>query len=78
MSVEQHRKKYGNNWRRLRNAYARQHPYCEECLKRGIKTPVEEIHHKVPLIEGGENEWDNLESLCASCHDKAHGRKEVK
>lgn len=67
-----HSKKYGNNWRRLRAAYAKAHPLCEECLKKGRLTPVEEVHHIVPLNRGGKNEWDNLMSLCQSCHTKIH------
>ena len=32
-----HDKKYGNNWRRIRALYVKQHPLCERCLK-------EELH----------------------------------
>ncbi len=65
-------RKYGNNWKRIRAAYVRGHPLCEECLKQGIVKPVEEVHHIIPLKAGGGNTFDNLVSLCKSCHMKAH------
>ena len=67
-----HSKKYGNNWRRIRAMYVKQHPLCEECLKQGKLVPVEEVHHIVPLSQGGNNKFSNLMSLCRSCHTKIH------
>ena len=61
-------KRYGAEWRKIRAAYIRQHPLCEECLKHGRLTPVQEVHHVVPLADGGTNDFDNLMSLCKSCH----------
>ena len=67
-----HDKKYGNNWRRIRALYVKQHPLCERCLKEGRITPVEEVHHIVPLSRGGTNQFSSLMSLCQSCHTKTH------
>lgn len=67
-----HDKKYGNNWQWIRALYVKQHPLCERCLKEGRITPVEEVHHIVPLSRGGTNEFSNLMSLCQSCHTKIH------
>ena len=67
-----HNKKYGNNWRRIRGLYVKQHPVCEMCLKEGKLIPVEEVHHIVPLLQGGSNKFSNLMSLCQSCHTKIH------
>ena len=61
-------KRYGSEWRKIRAAYIRQHPLCEECLKQGRLVPVEEVHHIVPLADGGTNDFSNLMSLCKSCH----------
>ena len=33
---------------------------------------TEEIHHKLPLSQGGTHEWSNLIALCRSCHAKIH------
>jgi len=66
------RKRYGRTWEKIRKLYADTHPFCEECFKRGIITPVEHVHHKLPLKEGGTNDFENLESLCKSCHRAIH------
>ena len=66
------RKKYGNNWRRLRNRYMSKHPLCERCLQEGRMTPATECHHVLPLKDGGLNVESNLMALCQSCHKKIH------
>ena len=48
------------------------HPLCEMCLKEGRLTPVDEVHHIVPISQGGTHARDNLMSLCRSCHTKIH------
>lgn len=63
-------KRYGRSWKRIRDRYIKTHPLCEECEKQGRLTPVEEVHHIIPLSRGGGNETSNLMSLCGSCHRK--------
>ena len=65
-------KKYGRAWKRIRDRYAAAHPLCEVCLKEGRLTPVDEVHHIVPISQGGTHARDNLMSLCRSCHTKIH------
>ena len=65
-------RKYGRAWKRIRDRYAMEHPYCERCLAEGRMTPMEEVHHIVPLSSGGTHERSNLMSLCQSCHTKMH------
>lgn len=65
-------KKYGRAWRRIRDQYVKAHLFCEECFKRGILAPVDEVHHIVPVSIGGTNNPSNLMSLCKSCHNKIH------
>ena len=67
-----HSKKYGREWKRIRDRYVKTHPLCEMCLKVGRYTPVEEVHHILPVIRGGTNAESNLMSLCKSCHNKIH------
>lgn len=69
------RKRYGRAWKRIRDSYAATHPLCEECLKHGIYTPTEEIHHKLPLSQGGTHDRDNLMALCKSCHARIHAER---
>ena len=68
-------KRYGRAWKRIRDRYVRKHPLCEQCLKEGRYVAAEEVHHIVPLSEGGSNEEKNLMSLCRSCHEKIHRKR---
>lgn len=63
-------KRYGRAWTRIRHRYANKHPLCEICLKEGRYKPVEEVHHILPLAEGGTHDESNLMSLCRSCREK--------
>ena len=67
-----HNKKYGREWKRIRARYVKAHPLCERCLAEGRLTPVEEVHHILPVNRGGSNAESNLMSLCRSCHNKIH------
>ena len=62
--------RYGSEWRKIRNRFIKEHPLCEECLKQDRLTPSKEVHHIVPLKNGGTNREDNLMALCKSCHSK--------
>ena len=65
-------RKYGRAWKRIRDRYASKHPLCERCLAEGRLTPVEEVHHEIPISQGGDHRESNLMSLCQSCHTKIH------
>lgn len=65
-------RKYGRAWKRIRDRYAAAHPLCEQCLKEGRLTSVEEVHHILPISQGGTHDASNLMSLCQSCHTKIH------
>ena len=69
------RRRYGRAWKRIRDSYAKTHPFCEECYKKGVLVPVEEVHHKLPLSEGGTHDRDNLVALCKSCHARIHAER---
>lgn len=66
------KKSYGRAWKRIRDRKIRENPLCEECFKAGIYKAAEEVHHILPLADGGTSERSNLISLCRSCHMKAH------
>lgn len=60
----------GSGWRHFRHAFIKvRGRRCERCGGRGRL----EVHHKVPLAEGGAK-WDvsNLEILCRRCHFDEH------
>lgn len=72
-------------WQNTREAYAKsQAGLCERCLKQGIVTPGEIVHHKkhitpkTILDPGVTLDFDNLELLCRKCHAEAHEKKSSK
>ena len=69
------RRRYGRAWKRIRDSYVQQHPLCEVCQKGGRLVATEEVHHKVPLSEGGTHARDNLIALCKSCHARIHAER---
>lgn len=61
-------------WRKCRDSYAASKYYvCERCGKAGTI-----VHHKIYITPANINDpnitlnWDNLELLCAACHNKEH------
>ena len=69
------RKRYDHAWRRIRAAYIASHPLCEECKRAGRLTPANEVHHVVPLTDGGTHDTTNLMSVCKSCHSSITARE---
>lgn len=64
--------RYGKAWQLARKKYKAKHPLCEMCLADGKAVPMEQVHHIVPLSQGGTHDESNLMSLCKSCHSKIH------
>lgn len=56
---------YGRAWRKIRLLKLRDEPMCRGA---GCDQPAEEVDH----IDGdsSNNDWDNLQPLCKSCHSK--------
>ena len=69
------KKRYGRAWKRIRDKYVMEHPFCELCFQRGIMVETEEVHHKKPLSEGGTHDRSNLIALCKSCHSRIHANR---
>ena len=61
---------YDAQWTRVRDAYIRAHPLCEDCLKEGRTEVATLVHHKIDVAKGGEHTEDNLVSLCMIHHAK--------
>ena len=51
---------------------------CERCghpapfVRRSDGEPFLEVHHTIPLSEGGIDRIENTEALCPNCHREAH------
>lgn len=66
-------------WRNVRAIYISQHPLCEQCEREGRTTAAKEIDHIKPIRQGGEAlSFDNLQSLCSSCHAKKSAKEKIK
>ena len=68
-------RRYGRAWKRIRDRHISQHPLCEQCEKDGKIVPAAEVHHKVPISQGGTHARDNLIALCKSCHARIHAER---
>lgn len=69
------KKRYGRTWKRIRDRYITLHPLCERCQKQGKIVKADEIHHIKPLSQGGSHDFENLMSLCTSCHSEITARE---
>jgi len=63
-------KRYGRAWKKIRARFLLQHPLCEQCRLENRLTPAQEVHHIVPLANGGTHDENNLLALCKSCHSR--------
>lgn len=67
-------------WRELRRIKFMNDPLCEMCLKEGVATPADDVHHIQSfmivddLAQRKEIAFDynNLMSLCDKCHQRMH------
>lgn len=66
MTPEKIRQEFNN---KVRLYFLEKHPFCQYC---GNKTT--QIHHLIPVADGGDNRESNLIPLCDKCHSLAHGR----
>jgi 5-methylcytosine-specific restriction enzyme A len=65
---------HSTEWRRCRQNFLIEHPFCEECRKHGRLTRATLVDHIVPIRQGGAAlDENNLQALCSSCH----GRKSI-
>ena len=66
-------------WKQTSRAYKQSvGGLCESCMAKGLVTPAEIVHHKIPLTDNNINDlnislsWNNLQALCRQCHAEAH------
>lgn len=73
-------------WLAVREKQLTDHPYCTECLKKGVYTKATMVDHIKPIKRGGNRlDPNNLQSLCWACHSRKSveegsrfGRREYK
>lgn len=59
---------YSHEWDKVSRMFKRNNPLCVHCLKDGRTTASREVDHIIPKVQGGTDEWDNLQALCKPCH----------
>ena len=71
---------YDRTWQKVRLAYLKRNPLCEECLKQDRVTPAVLVHHIENARDNPELRLDpnNLMSLCNRCHEDIHGKDRFK
>ena len=52
----------------LRRRLLSAQPLCVACQRAGRLTVASELDHIVALVNGGDNDEENLQGLCAPCH----------
>lgn len=69
-------KVYGTKrWKQTRALKLELNPLCEECETLKNVTPATVVDHIEPILEGGAPyDMDNLQSLCASHHNRKTGK----
>ena len=57
-------------WRQLQKQKRAANPLCERCEANGLITPMQEVHHIIPIDDDWSLrfEWSNLMSVCYLCH----------
>ena len=65
-------KVYNTTWRKLRRVKLSSNLLCELCLAKGKVAQAEEVDHVRPVSQYPELRlvYDNLQSLCVTCHSK--------
>ena len=67
---------YDIRWQAVRKRFLNLNPLCAECLKQGRPVPATEVHHIIPLRDGGTHEFDNFMALCKQCHSKITNKQQ--
>lgn len=81
--VTQGRRKHDNSkfyqsrrWRTHRKIYLSKHPLCVHCQADNKVTAAKVLDHITPINQGGAKfDYNNLQGLCSSCHNKKSGRE---
>ncbi|MCW7542003.1 HNH endonuclease [Aquabacterium sp. A7-Y] len=58
----------GRRLQEMRHQLFTRNPLCAECERQGRVTLATQRDHIVPLCEGGSDEPENIQGLCAPCH----------
>lgn len=68
MNPFSHHRRGAMNELRIAKIYARYGGHCASCGRKLTAGEDYEIDHKIALANGGSDDDDNLQLLCAGCH----------
>ena len=69
---------YDWKWRKTRGRILeRDSGLCQLCLEQGLLIPASEVDHIVSRANGGNDDSDNLQAICRSCHKKKTNREKL-
>ena len=71
-------RKYDSRWRKIRASFLAKHPLCDRCKERGVFVAAVDVHHILPLRQGGTHDENNLMALCHSCHSSVHAAEKFR
>jgi 5-methylcytosine-specific restriction protein A len=58
----------GRKLQALRSRFFGANPLCVVCEKAGRLSVATDLDHIVALVNGGSNDDENFQGLCAACH----------
>ncbi len=68
---------YGYQWQRLRKQILVRDSYlCQPCRRRGVLRQATEVDHIKPKAQGGQDNEENLQSICKACHQSKTGSEQ--
>jgi 5-methylcytosine-specific restriction enzyme A len=67
----------GRRLQERRERKRQENPLCRPCLERGEVRVWTQLHHEVPLWQGGSDTDENTEGLCDACHEAQHHGERV-
>ena len=72
--MSSHRQRVMRKFAKLKKKYLEDHPLCEICLLRGVKSPAIDVHHaKGKISEELYLDESNFVAVCRLCHLILHG-----
>ena len=64
-----HERGYGWKWEKIRKFVLKRDMHlCQVCLAEGKYTPANQVDHIKPKAKGGNDDANNLQSICKQCH----------
>ena len=74
-ATSRHQRGYGRNWEKLRTLILANAVFCRQCAAHGLVVLATTVDHIIPKSWGGTDAEENLQALCATCHNDKTARE---